>query len=436
MRLAVRPELAPLAVRAALGATFLAAGWDHALLNPDSIAGLLGGLPAAGLVGSLLSWGELLAGIGLLLGALLPLCAFATLTVNLGALALFGLGVWTDLVMVAGALYLLAHGPGPWSVDGALAHRVPSIAAWLAPLRRGRAPEWSWLALRLALGAGLLLGASRAFGARPGGLGWLVVGAAPDLAPLVGLTGAAAGALFLLGALPRVAAGLVGALGLLLTLKDGVTVQGLAWQFWPSVGAALAFALAGPGPWTFHSLAQRAPRLASEPARTAAAVGVGALLLALAVFAGASPRAPALEPTSTWTLRELALGDGQGSLREGQAWVGSVPVRSLVLHEVVATLTWQDDMPGSAPDEFTLELVPPPGLMAGPAAEGLGGELRVVVPVYREPPERGPEVGAGTWTVRVYLRSAGDASTLGVLPGEFDGGNDFRVRVTARVFER
>lgn len=166
----------------------------------------------------------------------------------------------------------------------------------------------------------------------------------------------------------------------------------------------------------------------------AAALLAGALLVL--GFAGAlqGPLPGPLAPARAFAVQSVELGSGEGLLTEGQAWIGQVPVRSLLLRDVTAALTWTDDEPGSAPDEFTLELVPPEGILPGPPAEGAGGTLEVRVPVYASPPPRA-ELGVGAWNVRVYLRSAGDGSTLGLLPGALDEGNDFHLAVTASVFE-
>lgn len=170
--------------------------------------------------------------------------------------------------------------------------------------------------------------------------------------------------------------------------------------------------------------------------RLVVVVAVGGALLAAAVLASTGAPAPALPPSARWSARDTVLGEGQGFLREGEAWVGNVNVRSLALREMVALLSWQEDAPGSAPDEFTLELVPPPGLFAGPVAEGSGGTLEVRVPVYARPPLGAPQIGVGSWAVRVYLRSAGDSATLGILPGAPDSGNPFHLAVTGTVWER
>jgi hypothetical protein len=172
-----------------------------------------------------------------------------------------------------------------------------------------------------------------------------------------------------------------------------------------------------------------------DPAPVAWALA--ALVLLGTLVAGAGPQAPTtLAPTALPTTRLVTLGEAEGQLGEGDAWVGQVPVRALALREVVALLTWEDDAPGTSPDAFTLELVPPAGMEAGPVAEGAGGSLEIRVPVYRTAPPQRVEWGLGDWSLRVYLRSAGDGSTLGLAPGMPDEGNAFHLQVTATAWHR
>jgi hypothetical protein len=176
----------------------------------------------------------------------------------------------------------------------------------------------------------------------------------------------------------------------------------------------------------------------AAPPRPLLAAGLAALVVGLAAWA-ALAAAPHALPTAApgWRVRDAHLANGQGHLREGEAWVGQVPVQLAFLREMTASLRWEDDQPASAPDEFTLELVPPEGLPAPAPAEGKGGALQLRVLVYAGPPaDAAPVVGTGSWTTRVYLRSAGDASTLGVAPGAPDGGNDFHLAVDAVAWER
>lgn len=432
-----RDGRAPLALRLGLGATFAMVGWDHVFVGHAVITSALGFLPDPELAASVLSALELAAGVLLLLGVALPPALAVAVVVLTGALATYaarGTLLYADVAALGAAVALLATGPGPWSLDGRLA-RLP---AWLRRPPLAAQERRAWLALRGLAGLSPLLGAALAFG--PGLGGYEVIDARLPFAgaPLAALAGAAAGALLLLGLAPRAALALVLALEALafaaFGLRGGFTSY-LAFQV-PLVAAAAALWLRpdapAPAAW-LDAVAARRGRADARPLAWAAA----ALLVLAAVVAGAGPPPGpgALQPASTlYTTRTLALGDGEARLQEGQAWVGQVPVRSLALRDVVATLTWEDDAPGTAPDEFTLELVPPAGMLAGPAAEGAGGLLEVRVPVYRSPPERA-ELGVGPWNVRVYLRDAGDASTAGVLPGLPDGGNGFRLAVTATVFE-
>jgi hypothetical protein len=168
--------------------------------------------------------------------------------------------------------------------------------------------------------------------------------------------------------------------------------------------------------------------------RAWALLGLAAAAVVLGLAAGSLlPGTPAAEatPPLRWHVEAQQLADGGGYLREGQPWVGQVPVGRLYVRELTATLTWQDDEPGTAPDDFTLELVPPSPLPAFEQVEGSSGTLEQGYTVWREPPGAPSTLGRGAWTVRVYLRDAGDGTTLGVLPGQPDPGNSFHLSVGA-----
>lgn len=422
-------------LRLGLGTTFLLVGLDHVLVGRRVLTSALAALGFPGAEGAALglAWAEVAAGALLLAGALLPAALAITVLVNTGAIFVYAAGprgtlLYADVAMLGVSAALLAWGAGRWSVDA----RLP---AWLQ--RWPRAEGAGWLALRMALALSLLLGAALAF--RPVVDGYAVIDARLPLggAPLAALLGAAAGALTLLGLAPMLAAAMVVLLELLaLTafgLQGGATGY-LVFQL-PTLAAALAIARLGPGAPTAAALLARSPRLRREPARTSVAAALVALLLLGTVIAGAGRDTPAaLAPTRLFEVRAVELGRGEAFLGEGDAWIGQVPVANLALRDVTATLTWADDEPGSAPDEFTLELVPPDGLLPGAPAEGAGGSLEIRVPVYRTPPARA-EAGLGQWNLRVYLRSAGDASTMALLPGLPDEGNAFELVVRASVFE-
>lgn len=425
-------DLAALALRLGLGSTFAMVGWDHTFGGHGVITDALRFLPDPEAAAMALSVAELGAGVLLLAGLALPLALAVTLLVNVGALLTFaarGTFLYADVAMVGVAVALLATGPGAH----ALQVRLPEGVA--RPLA---AHEHSaWRALRALAALTLLAGAALAV---PAGVdGYEAIDARVGLGPLAVLAGAVAGALLLLGLAPWAAVALV-------LLVEGLALAAFGARggftgylaFQPPIAAAtLALALAGPVTEVSEWLSAQGARRGAP--RGALAAGAAVLLVAATLGAGTGlpgeVARPVAQQSLPWTLRTAVLGEGGQTLGEGEAWVGQVPVRSLVLREMVATLTWEDDAPGSSPDEFTLELVPPAGLMAGPVAEGSSGTLEIRMPVYRTPPPRGPELGVGQWSVRVYLRSAGDASTLGVLPGLPDEGNAFALNVSAVVFE-
>jgi hypothetical protein len=167
--------------------------------------------------------------------------------------------------------------------------------------------------------------------------------------------------------------------------------------------------------------------------RAGALVGLAACgaLLAVAAAALLPPAPEALaEPSHVrWSLAQRDLAEGGQYLKQGEPWVGHVVVGRAYVRELRANLTWHDDQPGSAPDTFTLELSPPAPLPSYEQLEGGDGALVQRYTVFAQPPLQPGTLGRGTWTVRVYLKDAGDGTTLGVLPGLPDDGNDFHLRV-------
>jgi putative oxidoreductase len=122
-------DLLLLIARVAVGAVFVAHGWQKLVTNGiDGTAAFFGqvGIPAAGAAAWFSALVELVAGAALILGLLVPV-AGALLTLNMiGAFAFVhaGAGLFVDqggyelvLVLAAASLLLVAVGAGRFGVD-------------------------------------------------------------------------------------------------------------------------------------------------------------------------------------------------------------------------------------------------------------------------------------------------------------------------------
>jgi uncharacterized membrane protein YphA (DoxX/SURF4 family) len=239
-----------------LAATFVGAGLEHAFVGHRVITDAVAFLPAPELVATLLSWAELLAGLGLAAGLLVAPAVGVVLLVGLGALATYhspGI-VARDLPMVGAAAYVLASLPGPASLDAALAARWPRLRPAATPLARGIRAGTGVAAMRAALGAALLAAPPAALLA---GGGWLAVGdaLAPGLGVSLFLARGGLGAMVLLGASPWIAA--AGVAGM---FAFQAAVQGFDYGNVPPVAAALGLALTpgARGAWLAPLAARRA----------------------------------------------------------------------------------------------------------------------------------------------------------------------------------
>jgi putative oxidoreductase len=152
-RLAISPLPIPggwhaLPLRLVIGYGFIAHGLAKLARGPDHFIGLLQamGLPLSGLLGWATILVELVGGIAILLGALVPLASVPMIIVLLVAVvtvhlpngfssiklvaydasgAHFGQpGYETDLLYLAGLVALCLGGAGPWSLDQRLSNRA------------------------------------------------------------------------------------------------------------------------------------------------------------------------------------------------------------------------------------------------------------------------------------------------------------------------
>lgn len=138
---------APLPLRLIVGYGFMAHGWAKLMKGPENFSRLLEALhvPLPHLLGWLTVLSELLGGLAVLLGALLPLISVplavilivAIFTTHLpngfSSIKLQGVtaagpqfgqpGYETDLLYLAGLATLVLGGGGPWSVDRLLAQQ-------------------------------------------------------------------------------------------------------------------------------------------------------------------------------------------------------------------------------------------------------------------------------------------------------------------------
>jgi uncharacterized membrane protein YphA (DoxX/SURF4 family) len=258
--MASRADWASYAVRMALGGAFLLAGLSHTLVDNTTIQAALRGLPGGGALATALAWGELLAGIGFAAGALLPLDALVAVVIGAGAIvALWPTVVFADLLLIGGAVFLLARGCGPASADAWLVARRPGLARVLVPLRgaAGSAPAM----LRAVVAASLLVGVAVnvLLGARGiwivgerllPGAGWVLV-----LAPAI------VALLVLEGSRPAWAAGLYAALTVAVWAATTVSEGRFA-----TLGALAALALLGKAPPLWHGVRARMADAASGEA--------------------------------------------------------------------------------------------------------------------------------------------------------------------------
>ena len=136
-------------LRVTVGVITAAHGWQK-LQNLESwqeqLASL--GIPMPQLSGYLAIAGELLGGVGLILGLLTPVAAFGVASVLLVAIAAVHLpnglfaennGFELPLALMSVAIYFIARGGGPWSLD-ALLHRFRRSGEDL-PQAQVRAPS-------------------------------------------------------------------------------------------------------------------------------------------------------------------------------------------------------------------------------------------------------------------------------------------------------
>jgi putative oxidoreductase len=144
--------VAPVIVRVIVGLIMAAHGWQKLQGGPSNMSGFLGGLgvPAPGLFAWILTLGELLGGLALVVGLLSRLAALGLIIdlvlaillvkVNTGLIAPQGggAGAELDLALIAGFVAVLLLGPGRPSLDHALGieQTVPVSAETATAARR------------------------------------------------------------------------------------------------------------------------------------------------------------------------------------------------------------------------------------------------------------------------------------------------------------
>ncbi|AEG44676.1 DoxX family protein [Isoptericola variabilis] len=134
-------DLAVLLARVALGAIFLAHGWQKLVTNGiDGTAAFFEqvGVPAAAAAAWLVALVEVVGGAALVLGVAVPVVGALLVVDMIGAFAFVhaGAGIFVDqggyelvLALAAGVVLLVAAGAGRWSVDHAIARRRRAVAA-------------------------------------------------------------------------------------------------------------------------------------------------------------------------------------------------------------------------------------------------------------------------------------------------------------------
>lgn len=124
-------DLALTLLRVGVGAILMAHGWQKLMDVPHHVSAFAGlGIPNPKLAVYLAILGELFGGLGLVLGALTPLAALGAV-LTMGSAIYFvhrsnGLfaqgGGWEyPVTILLVALFFVAHGAGPLSVDGLVA---------------------------------------------------------------------------------------------------------------------------------------------------------------------------------------------------------------------------------------------------------------------------------------------------------------------------
>ncbi|MST04026.1 MAG: DoxX family protein [Candidatus Pacebacteria bacterium] len=120
-------EIAPLILRIAIGAIFIAHGWQKIGDPEGAISGFFTqvGIPAAGFFAALVSWVEFLGGIALVVGFLthwatkllgiVMLVAIFTVHIKNGLIGPNSMEL--PLSLLAGLVSLMITGPGKYSMD-------------------------------------------------------------------------------------------------------------------------------------------------------------------------------------------------------------------------------------------------------------------------------------------------------------------------------
>ena len=127
-------DIGLLVLRLAVGAVFIVHGGQKLfIMGPSGTGGMLAqmGVPAAGIIGPMLSVVEPLAGVGVLLGLLTRVSGLAIAIDMLGAILTFHIkhgffvpmGVEFVMMNCASGLALLALGAGGFSIDRMIAQR-------------------------------------------------------------------------------------------------------------------------------------------------------------------------------------------------------------------------------------------------------------------------------------------------------------------------
>lgn len=137
--LAAWADVGQLVLRIALGLVFMWHGYDKVFVKgPDAISGFLAslGIPAPSIMVYLLSYGELVGGFLLILGALTFWVSLAHVTI--AAVALFAVhfpngffvsdGGYEFIMLIGtGSFFFLTAGPGKYAVDSMLGSRKTAM---------------------------------------------------------------------------------------------------------------------------------------------------------------------------------------------------------------------------------------------------------------------------------------------------------------------
>lgn len=130
-------NFAPVVLRFALAVVFLYHGYGKVFGPNAGLGATWMGDKIPTLMQVLVSWGEILCGLGFLFGFMTAIASLGTIVIMLGAIFLvhgskgfgaMGGGFEYNFVLIAMCLALIATGSGPWSIDSKFCKKADKSA--------------------------------------------------------------------------------------------------------------------------------------------------------------------------------------------------------------------------------------------------------------------------------------------------------------------